>query len=107
MRTEMIFRLVMTAALVLATAGRPTPGTAQAAAVDSAQLFRHLEALSADSMEGRLAGTPGSAKARAYILDRFKAAKLTPADGKSFERPFTFRGARGAADRTGVNLLGM
>jgi Zn-dependent M28 family amino/carboxypeptidase len=107
MRTGRLSRLAVTTALLFVTAGWPPPAAAQSASVDSAQLFRDLDALSADSMEGRLAGTPGSAKAREYILGRFKAAKLTPADGKSFEQPFTFRGARGASDRPGVNLVAM
>ena len=85
------------------------PVAAQPAAetVDSAQLFRDLDTLSADVMEGRRVGTPGSAKARDYIIGRYKAAKLVPIDGTSFEHPFTFRAGRGNTDQAGVNVIGM
>jgi len=71
------------------------------------QLLADLKALSADDMEGRLVGSPGGAKARAFVIDRFKAAGLKPF-GASFEFPFTFTGGRGAAaaERQGINVIG-
>jgi Zn-dependent M28 family amino/carboxypeptidase len=72
--------------------------------IDAAQLLKDLQTLSADDMEGRQVGTPGSAKARAYIVDRFTASGLT-AFGVGFERPFTFTGGSGAEQR-GVNVVG-
>src|SRR5262245_11548702 len=70
------------------------------------QLLADLKALSADDMEGRLVGSPGGAKARAYVIERFKAVGLKPF-GASFESPFTFAG-RGAnsAERQGINVVG-
>jgi Zn-dependent M28 family amino/carboxypeptidase len=58
-------------------------------------------------MEGRLVGTPGGAKARAFVIERFKAGGLKPF-GASFESRFTFMGGRGAAatERQGVNVVG-
>ncbi len=79
--------------------------TAAPASVDAPKLLRDLETLSSDAMEGRLTGTPGSAKARAYIVQRFKDVGIQPI-GNSFERPFTFSG-RGATDRPGVNIIGV
>lgn len=45
--------------------------------------------LSADDMQGRAPGTPGSEKARAYILSRFAQIGLSPI-GDRFEQPFTY-----------------
>jgi Zn-dependent M28 family amino/carboxypeptidase len=79
---------------------------AQSASIDAKKLFRDLETLAADAMEGRQPGTPGGAKARAYIVQRFKEAGIEPL-GKSYERPFTFRGRGDGSDRTGVNIVGV
>ena len=58
---------------------------ASSAGVDSAAqaitptgLLQHIEDLSADSMEGRAPGTPGEAKAIAYMQSQFKAIGLEP-----------------------------
>ncbi len=90
-------------ALTAVTAQSP----AGAIPIDRAQLLKDLQILSADDMEGRLVGTPGGAKARAYVIERFKASGLEPL-GASFEHPFEFTSGRGAggATRTGVNVLG-
>jgi Zn-dependent M28 family amino/carboxypeptidase len=82
------------------------PVGAQTATVDAALLLKDLETLSADDMEGRLPGTPGAARARAYILRRFKEARIQPIGG-SYERPFTFQGRGESADRRGVNIVGV
>ena len=82
------------------------PAGVQTATIDGAQLLRDLTTLSADDMEGRLPGTPGGAKARAYILRRFKEAGIQPI-GDSYERPFSFRGRGDSADRGGVNIVGV
>ena len=75
--------------------------------VNRDQLLADLKTLSADDMEGRLVGTPGNAKARAFIIERFRAVGLKPF-GASFESPFTFMGGRGdaATERKGVNVIG-
>src|SRR6476646_10664609 len=70
---------------------------------DSEQLLRDLKTLSADDMQGRQVDTPGGAKARAYVIDRFKAVGLKPF-GTSYEAPFTF--SAGGGERHGVNVLG-
>jgi Zn-dependent M28 family amino/carboxypeptidase len=71
--------------------------------IDATRLLRDLQALSADDMEGRQVGTPGGAKARAYVIRRFIDSGLTPF-GKSFEQPFTFTGRGGEVK--GVNVIG-
>ena len=74
--------------------------------IDAAQLIRDVEVLAADEMEGRMAGTPGGAKARAYLLQRLKQTGLKPL-AASFEQPFEFTARRNGAPRQGVNLLGL
>jgi Zn-dependent M28 family amino/carboxypeptidase len=86
-----------------------TPGgTSPAAAgiVDRPALLRDLQALSADAMEGRKVGTPGGARARAYLIERFAASGLAPFDGR-YEQPFDL--TPGRVDSTasrGANVLG-
>jgi Zn-dependent M28 family amino/carboxypeptidase len=79
---------------------------AQPASIDGAQLLRDLETLSADAMEGRLVGTAGGARAREYIVRRFKETGIESV-GKSYEYPFTFGKSGSAADRAGINLVGV
>jgi len=59
--------------------------------------------LSADDMQGRAPGTPGSEKARAYILSRFAQIGLSPI-GETFEQPFSFAKRDGTAVK-GINLI--
>ena len=105
-------RAILISAWLLATGATPlaqsasTPAPATPA-VDRQQLLADLQALSADDMEGRLVGSPGGARARAYVIERFKASGLLPFGG-SYESPFTFTAGRGAtaAERQGVNIIG-
>lgn len=72
------------------------------------QLLADVQILSADDMEGRGTGTPGSERARAYIVSRFEALGIAPppvgrlqpfsAAGRTREGPKTFNG---------VNILGV
>jgi Zn-dependent M28 family amino/carboxypeptidase len=82
----------------------PPQTVRQSALVDSAQLLRDLQALSSDEMQGRQVETPGGAKARAYVVARFKAAGLEPF-GDSYEQPFTF-GNASSGNHHGVNVVG-
>lgn len=83
-----------------------TTATPQAAPrITAPALMRHVSVLAADSMEGRLIGTPGNARARAYLLREFAAAGLEPVGG-SFEHPFEARSPRDSSVRRGVNLVG-
>jgi Zn-dependent M28 family amino/carboxypeptidase len=56
--------------------------------------------LAADSMEGRKAGTPGGARARAWLVARLRALGLAPL-GARYEHPFPL----GDSTLRGVNLL--
>jgi Zn-dependent M28 family amino/carboxypeptidase len=97
--------LIPGAALCLVFALLAAGQAAPAAAVDPVQLLRDVQTLSADDMQGRLAGSPGGQKARAYVIARFKEAGVSPVGG-TFEWPFTFRSEE-AGEATGTNVVGV
>lgn len=69
------------------------------------RLMRDVRVLAADEMAGRAPGTPGGAKARAYILKRMREAGLKPLRaGWTLEFAIPARPDRPAT--TGVNLMG-
>ena len=81
----------------------PERGAAQeVASADTATLMATVRALAADSMEGRRAGTAGAARARRYLVDRFRRLGLKPL-GSGYEHPF----ALGDTGKQGINLLGV
>ena len=71
-------------------------------AIDSARLITDLAALADDSMEGRGLGTPGGARARAFVLERFRAIGLDTLSSGWLQR---FPVASGAGE--GANVLGL
>ena len=82
---------------------RPQPPvTMKPAAID--QLLEDVRILSADDMQGRLIGTPGGAKARAYILDRFRQIGISPLAGTNLEEPFLAQ--RDGKTVNGANVVG-
>ena len=81
-----------------AQAPSPVPG------LDSARLIADISALAADSMEGRRIGTPGGARARAFLIGALKRDGIAPVGGQ-FEMPFTAKSR--AAELNGVNLVGI
>lgn len=85
---------VAAAGPAFAGSGDPVPGHR---AVDDVRI------LSADDMQGRAPGTPGSEKARSYILSRFAQIGLSPI-GDRFEQSFEFAKRDGTKLR-GVNLV--
>jgi hypothetical protein len=98
---------VVLIALALAASLALTQAARRSGLIDSAQLLRDLQTLSADDMQGRQVGTPGGEKARAYVIQRFKESGIAPF-GDTFEQPFSFAAARGGTgtDRKGVNVVG-
>ena len=50
--------------------------------IQEATLVKHVQALSADDMEGRAPSTPGGQRAAQYIADQLKAAGVEPAGDK-------------------------
>ncbi|MFI5310744.1 MAG: M28 family peptidase [Gemmatimonadales bacterium] len=75
------FRACVIAIVVAAKVGssQVVSGADSLPVIDQGHLFGAISALAADSMEGRKAGTPGGARARAFLLRRFAAIGLEPA----------------------------
>ena len=101
-----MLRLALLFTLAAATVGCASTNAAgpAAATVRSEDLMRHVSALAADSMRGRLAGTPENAKARAYVANRLSAAGVQPVGG-TFEHPVLVR--RDTVDRRAINVVGV
>lgn len=77
------------------TAAVLTFASAPALADPGSKAIDDIRILSADDMQGRAPGTPGSEKARAYILSRFAQIGLSPI-GDTFEQPFSYAKRDGA-----------
>jgi Zn-dependent M28 family amino/carboxypeptidase len=95
-----------------AVLGAQAPASvADPATVSADALMTTLRTLASEEFEGRGAGTPGGAKARAWVRERFTAIGLQAASD-SFEHPFSFtprgRGQHGGdmPPVHGVNLVG-
>ena len=93
----------LTCLLVLAAllVGRQTG--AQAADAETTKMMARLSALSADSMEGRRAGTPGSQRARRWIIGQLTAMGAKPV-GSSFEQLVSLPKREGS-DTLGANVV--
>jgi hypothetical protein len=91
------------ALLLSACLAGQAPVSRSSALLDSRRLVEDLRILSADDMQGREVGTPGGARARAYLIDRLKAIGVQPI-GASYEHPFSF--SLDGTTRRGVNVLG-
>jgi Zn-dependent M28 family amino/carboxypeptidase len=94
--------------LILSLLAVPVAGrqkAVQSKLIDAPQLLRDLKVLSADDMEGRLVDSPGGAKARAFVIQRFKESGIQPF-GDTYEQPFTFSGRGAQGERHGVNVIG-
>src|SRR5690606_50058 len=85
--------------------------------IDAARLNRDLSVLAHDSMEGRRVGTPGNARARAFLVRRLEeigveplgtgrsAADAAPGTG-GYGAPFDATRAQDPEPVQGVNLVG-
>ncbi len=71
----------------------------------TAKIMSRLSALSADSMEGRRAGSPGSARARAWIIGQLREIGAQPGANGSFEMPIKLRPRAGSTDTVGANIV--
>jgi hypothetical protein len=72
--------------------------------IDRADLLRDLSVLAHDSMEGRLAGTPGAARARRFLLAAFPESGVAPLNGTHVQT-FPFRSA--GTEAIGTNVIGV
>jgi Zn-dependent M28 family amino/carboxypeptidase len=94
-----------TAPVVSQSAGPSSP-TLAVPRVDRAELMADMTTLAADDMQGRAPATPGGAKARAFVVSRFRAVGIRPlADDytQSFPLPPASGRPTGAQ---GVNVVG-
>ncbi|HSJ29857.1 MAG TPA: M28 family peptidase [Longimicrobiales bacterium] len=94
---------VLVAACAPSNASLEAPPLA-AASIDSVRLLRDIGVLAHDSMEGRLVGTPGNARARAFIERSFRERGLQPVGGTSYLHPFNIE--RNNTTIEGVNIVG-
>lgn len=90
----------------------PDTDTFTPAHFSAASSLEMLEALSADEMQGRQAGSVESANARAMIISRLETLGVQPVGG-SFEHAFKYgpfrapeTGTAGPPDKDGVNVIG-
>ncbi len=67
------------------------------------QLYEDVRILAADEMAGRLVGTPGSTKARAYLIERLRTIGVEPVLAGFEQR---FEAEHDDALLKGVNLIG-
>lgn len=94
---------LLVAACSRGAALRPAP---RHAPIDSAGVYALLGALSADSMEGRAAGTPGARRAAVLIARQMAAIGLTPAgDSGFFQRVPLALVPRGQQNQLRLTLL--
>src|SRR5438067_840083 len=84
------------AVAVLWASGRAAQTGRPSGVIDAAALLHDAQVLAADDMQGRQVDTAGGAKARAYVIERFKASGVAPF-GQTYEEPFTFTAGRGDA----------
>jgi Zn-dependent M28 family amino/carboxypeptidase len=89
--------LVVLSPLLVGAQARPATAAAP-------RLMQRLSALAADSMEGRRAGSAGSARARAWIIGELTAMGARPA-GARFEQPIALRPRAGSTDTVGANIV--
>ena len=73
--------------------------------IDAAQLLEDVRTLSSEALEGRKFGTPGGAKARAYVVRRLAEAGLKPFFGATFEQPVSQQA--GERKIEGANVVGV
>ena len=98
MRLRFVVPAVMRTGLAVAVAAATTL-TAEAAAQDIEypasfdRLLQDLSVLAHDSMEGRASGTPGSARARVFLIESLKSIGAAPI-GESYEHGFETANAR-------------
>ncbi len=114
MRTRFALCALLFATLGAAPIGvwAQAPPQAITPAFTAQELMAHVTTLAGPDMAGRETGTPGNAKARAFVLEQFRAAGLEPL-GKTFEMPFAFERRQPADGKTesvkmqGINLGGI
>jgi Zn-dependent M28 family amino/carboxypeptidase len=93
-----IRRAVAAAAILLACGGR--------AAGDGDRWWAHVRALADDALQGRATGSPGHARAAAYVAGAFERAGLEPAGTRGFLQPVRLASRRIDDARSSVTIVG-
>jgi Zn-dependent M28 family amino/carboxypeptidase len=101
----MSIRLLTPALTILLLAGCAATLPAPADRITAAGILRDVEVLSADSMEGRAPGTPGEARAIAYIMERYRQIGLHPV-GDDYRLPVELLGMTKNGDRSSITVRG-
>ncbi len=83
---------------------QPEVASAHADRIDDARVLADLRWLSDPAREGRAAGTPGSAAARAWLEQQFADIGLESAGSEGYLQPFLYAGGDG--ELPGVNVIG-
>lgn len=95
--------MVSLAALAVSACVAAAPDSTERITADG--ILADVEVLAADSMEGRAPGTPGEARAIAYIVERFRAAGLEPV-GDGYLLPVELLGMTKDAARSSISIRG-
>lgn len=110
----MPYRFVLLLAALLVAACAPSPEDSQAPPVetrssdrlDTEQLLDDMRTLAAPEMEGRRMGSPGHARAQAFLRQRFAEVGLAPF-GDSLGVPFRYVPRGGTEEEDGTNFVGL
>lgn len=105
MRVAFVLTALLLAGCAPEQATKPAPVPPPTPIAQTDQLLEDVRILSADDMEGRLIGSPGGARARAYLLDRFRQLGVAPVAGMELEQPFV--STREGKTLSGANLVGV
>ncbi len=95
MRRALIVALTCLANSLLLAQGTPT----------GKRWLSHVEALAADSMEGRDTGSPGHKRAAEYVASTFKSAGLEPAGTDGYIQPVRLKTRRILEPQSGLALV--
>ena len=102
-RSAMALSVVLLGMAPALSAQSATPSLPPSADAVTKKMMARLAALSADSMEGRRAGSPGAARGRRWIIGELTAMGAKPV-GASFEQAVTLP-ARAGLDTLGANVV--
>ena len=97
--------LVLTAIVCASCAYEPADQFAAADRITAEGILADVEALADDSMEGRAPGTPGAARAAAYIANRFEQMGLEPI-GDSYLLPVELVGLKKDVEKSSFGISG-
>lgn len=101
-----MLRLAAVLLLVACAPANTTPSGQASGPISPDALMSHVSVLAADSMRGRLSGSPEAAETRAYIARQFGQAGLRRV-GVSFEHPTEITSPRDSTVRRATNIVGM